>query len=657
MKTIKKIFLLSSFLYFLSGNAQAPNKFSFQAVVRNTSNQLITNQSVGVKISLISVVMSSETAEFEETHTVTTNTNGLFSLKVGEGALVSGDFSAAMSSAANSKKIKCEIDPTGGTNYTIVLNEQLLSVPYALFANTAAYTTSNNSWKITGNSNIDPATQFIGTTDENDIQFRVNNVKSGVIEMTDDLFNNTKNGNVGLGYQTLNSNTTGSYNIANGFQTLYSNTIGDGNVANGFKALKNNTSGNGNIANGYLSLFSNTSGNFNVANGYQALFNNTNGSYNVANGYQSLYSNTIGVDNIANGYNSLFSNTTGYNNVAIGSRTLIYNTTGSNNIASGSEALNNNTTGSNNVATGYQSLSSNTTGSKNVANGFQSLFYNTTGHDNVANGSQSLFYNTTGYSNVANGNLSLYSNTTGSDNVANGKESLAYNTTGYNNVAIGNQSLFSNTIGIKNVAIGTGALRTIITGNSNTVIGNNSGGSLPSFVNNVTCLGSDTGWNTTSSNQINIGNQSVTSIGGQVNWGTYSDKRIKTNVKENVPGLAFIKQLMPVTYHLDIKKQYELAMNGKKDESADYPEKYDIEKITQTGFLAQDVETASKNVGYNFSGVEVPKNGQGLYKLRYAEFVVPLVQAVKELSAENELLKQKNNELESRLKALEDKVK
>jgi hypothetical protein len=146
MKPIyKKIFLLCSFLYFLSGNAQAPNKFSFQAVVRNSSNQLVTNQSVGVKISLISVVMSSETAEFEETHTVTTNINGLFSLKVGEGTLVLGDFTTAMNSNASSKKIKCEIDPTGGTNYTIVSNEQLLSMPYALKANFATYANNANS--------------------------------------------------------------------------------------------------------------------------------------------------------------------------------------------------------------------------------------------------------------------------------------------------------------------------------------------------------------------------------------------------------------------------------------------------------------------------------------------------------------------------------
>ena len=83
--------------------------------------------------------MGTENAEFEEIHTVTTNTNGLFSIKVGGGTLVSGDFTTAMSSGAYSKKIKCEIDPTGGTNYTIVSNEQLLSVPYALKANTASF--------------------------------------------------------------------------------------------------------------------------------------------------------------------------------------------------------------------------------------------------------------------------------------------------------------------------------------------------------------------------------------------------------------------------------------------------------------------------------------------------------------------------------------
>ena len=592
----RKLFFLFSFLYFLTGNAQAPNKFSFQAVVRNTSNQLITNQSVGVKISLISVVMGTENAEFEETHTVTTNANGLFSLKVGEGTLISGDFSAAMSSAASSKKIKCEIDPTGGTNYTIVSNEQLLSVPYALKANNATYAwtaetansaTDYNAWKKTGNSNIDPTTQFIGTTDDNALQFKVNNEKAGIIETSDITTNTVKNGNTAFGYQSLNSNTTGNYNVATGFQSLASNTTGS----------------------------------YNVANGVQSLYANTTGNYNVANGPLSLSSNTTGDNNVANGLNSLRLNTTGSYNVANGNISLFYNTTGN----------------------------------KNVANGYESLYSNTTGSENVANGYESLYSNTTGNNNVANGNLSLFSNTTGNYNVANGNLSLSSNTTGDNNVANGNLSLFSNTTGRTNVAIGFKALYNNIDGEFNTGIGVDAGANLPNNVYNVTCVGAGTGWNTTTSNQINIGNHSVTNIGGQVNWGTYSDKRIKTDVKENVPGLAFIKQLTPVTYHLDIKKQYELEMNGKKDESADYPEKYDIEKIIQTGFLAQDVETASKSVGYNFSGVEVPKNGQGLYKLRYAEFVVPLVQAVKEQQTQIEELKKENAEIKKLLQQILDK--
>ena len=130
----KKISYLFLFFCFLNANAQAPEKFSFQAVVRNTNNQLIANQNVGLRISILSVIMGSENPEFIETHTATTNQNGLFSIQVGSGTVVSGSLSTALNSSAQSKKIKCEIDPAGGTNYTIVSNEQLLSVPYALEA-------------------------------------------------------------------------------------------------------------------------------------------------------------------------------------------------------------------------------------------------------------------------------------------------------------------------------------------------------------------------------------------------------------------------------------------------------------------------------------------------------------------------------------------
>jgi hypothetical protein len=161
MKTqtiLTKFLFLCSFYFVLKANAQAlpPEKFSFQAVVRNSSNQLIANKNVGVRISILSVVMGSENAEFIETHTVTTNQNGLFSIQIGNGTIVSGSLLSAVNSNGQSKKIKCEIDPTGGTNYTIVSNESLLSVPYALKSNSAVY--SNNADFATNATNATTAT-------------------------------------------------------------------------------------------------------------------------------------------------------------------------------------------------------------------------------------------------------------------------------------------------------------------------------------------------------------------------------------------------------------------------------------------------------------------------------------------------------------------
>ncbi len=70
-----------------------------------------------------------------------------------------------------------------------------------------------------------------------------------------------------------------------------------------------------------------------------------------------------------------------------------------------------------------------------------------------------------------------------------------------------------------------------------------------------------------------------------------------------------------------------------KPDTTDWEGKYDIEKIRMTGFLAQDVEKAAQNAGFDFSGVVKPQNEHDLYSLRYAEFVVPLVKAVQEQQA------------------------
>lgn len=164
-------------------------------------------------------------------------------------------------------------------------------------------------------------------------------------------------------------------------------------------------------------------------------------------------------------------------------------------------------------------------------------------------------------------------------------------------------------------------------GNNNIAIGYNSGNNSDApNVSNSIGIGND-GYLNGTSNQVLIGNPSTVYIGGLKPWSTPSDKRIKRNIKEEVVGLDFIKRLRPVTYYKSIKAIQ--AITGDK-ETPDFSEKYDVEKIKETGFLAQEVEAAAKAAGFNFSGVGIPKKSNQMYTLSYELFVVPLVKAVQE---------------------------
>jgi len=219
-----------------------------------------------------------------------------------------------------------------------------------------------------------------------------------------------------------------SWNEVGYFIDTYSTTK---NFFAGTNAGNNTMSGVNNLGIGGDSLFSNTTGSRNLAIGIRSLFSNTGGSRNLAIGGSSLDANITGLNNLAVGYESLFTNTTGSNNLAIGFQSLFSNTTGFDNLAIGFQSLPSNT-GSRNLAIGIKSLFSNTGGSNNLAIGGSSLRVNTTGYDNLAIGFQSLFSNTTGSDNLAIGIQSLLSNTTGSNNVALGDVSGSlFNT--YNN--------------------------------------------------------------------------------------------------------------------------------------------------------------------------------------------------------------------------------
>ena len=115
--------------------AQAPSKMSYQAVVRDASDVLVTNQAVGMQVSILQGSFTG-TPAYVETHSPSTNINGLVSIEIGSGTVVSGTFNS-IDWGNGPYFIKTETDPTVGTSYTITGTSQLLSVPYALRANIA----------------------------------------------------------------------------------------------------------------------------------------------------------------------------------------------------------------------------------------------------------------------------------------------------------------------------------------------------------------------------------------------------------------------------------------------------------------------------------------------------------------------------------------
>jgi hypothetical protein len=210
----------------------------------------------------------------------------------------------------------------------------------------SANTTGTNAiWTTLGNAGTNTLTNFIGTTDNVPLNFRVNNQKAGSIDH--------QQLNVLLGYQTGTAITTGSSNVAVGHQALASLTTGERNTAIGYQTLFNNTTGIINDAVGYKALYNNTSGGSNVAFGYFALTSNTVGGGNVAVGREALYMNSTGDSNTGVGLSSLMLNSIGTENTGFGKYTLFNNSTGFHNTAVGANALYNNTTGNNNTIVGY----------------------------------------------------------------------------------------------------------------------------------------------------------------------------------------------------------------------------------------------------------------------------------------------------------------
>lgn len=402
--------------------------------------------------------------------------------------------------------------------------------------------------------------------------------------------------------------------------------------------------------------------NRNVFIGGLAGFQTNTGYDNTFLGHNVAPLNTTGYENTFVGQNAGYNTTTASKNTFVGQNAGVSTTAYSLNTFVGQNAGHANTTGYANTYLGQDAGSSNTDGELNTFVGQSAGLNNTTGDQNTFVGQAAGHGNTTGYYNTFLGRFTGFDNETGYYNTFAGHSAGEDNTTGHGNSFVGESSGNRNTSGFFNTFIGRTAGLNNTIGDLRTGVGN-SANSIGTNYDNSTGIGYNA--DPSGSNIIHVGNTSVISIKGEVGFSTYSDQRFKQNIqRDEVPGMAFIRELAPVTYQMDIRAHadWKEATYGEPD-TINWDSKYDIEQITFTGFLAQEVEAAAQKIGYDFSGVDEPQNDQGVYGLRYATFVVPLVKAtqeqdeeIRDLKSEIRGQKSENKRLRDRLNDLEDLV-
>jgi hypothetical protein len=638
-------------------SAQVPQAIVYQAVARDTAGNPLPNQNISLRFSVHDSIPGG-TVAYKETQTATTNVVGLFNVNLGQGTVVSGTFSAMVWSKP--KYLQVELDAAGGSNYVNLGTEQMLSVPYAFYSGA-----STGGWSLNGNAGTN-GTNFIGTIDDVPFQIRQNNHNAGKIDHS--------KRNVSLGYAAGDSTSNSFNNVFIGDSSGY-HDHGAHNTFVGFTAGKNSYATSSNSFFGSKSGYSNTEGFDNSFFGAESGADIKTGSSNSFFGYRAGTNYNVGSRNSFFGSNAgagQFSSS-GSDNIFVGFYAGAINTTGSNNIFLGSESGTNNLSGLNNVFVGHSTGFYNSTGNNNSFIGAQAGSNNIIGSSNCFFGYQAGTYGYSASFNIAIGQNALYNNNVANNNVAIGFEALKdqyflnnFNPYNSDNVAVGYHALEKNaptsiTTGIQNVAVGAYAGDENTTGSGNTFIGYNTGISTGATANNITCIGNSAKANI--NDAVRIGNSSVTTIEGQVPFSSPSDGRFKNNITEEVRGLDFILRLRPVVYNFDTRKFDEFRNAGIATEQMKRTDYGPSTAIRQSGFIAQEVETALKESGYDFNGLHIPVNEFDNYSIAYSQFTVPLVKAVQELHQKNEELTKENlalkelmNTMEARLQSIETKI-
>ena len=519
--TVLSVFILL-FVSF-SAFSQAPNLLNYQGVARNSVGNPLPNQTMKLRLSIHDLLPSGAVV-YSEIRQITTNLGGLFSVQIGSaGASSSTGTLGGVNWLVGNKFLQVELDPTSNSNYLDIGTVQLVSVPYAFGAGSAATVKTNAN--LTGVvTSLGNATSIANGAITSDMIGTLNKSKVGL-----DLVNNTSDAakpistlaQAALENKLNIADSTSAYVTPTQLAANKFDLTPITNAIAGKLAIADSTNSYVTPAKLAAKAFDSTS----ISNRINLKVNTsslatvaTSGSYNDLTNKPTVpaaYSlPTASVSELGGIKVGTGLSIDGDGVLTAGSGVPYSGATGAVDLGAFDLKVNGLTVGrgggnvDGNTANGNMSLYSNSSGNSNTAYGYASLYSNTTGMDNIANGNQSLYFNTTGSNNTAIGNASLNKNITGQDNTAIGIGSL-YNNNGSYNTANGTRSLYSNTTGGSNTALGYYAGTTNTTGNQNTLIGYYADVSSNNL-SNATAIGYEA--TVSASNTIQLGNTSVTNV-------------------------------------------------------------------------------------------------------------------------------------------------
>jgi hypothetical protein len=680
---MKRIFFFI-ILVFLGAalSAQTPSSFRYQAVARNNSGNVLVNQNVSFRISILIGSAAGATA-YSETHSgKTTNAFGLVELEIGKGMPVNGTFSA-INWGSNSYFVKVEMDPAGGTSYQTLSTSQLLSVPYALYAKTVetgdnwGSQSVNSNASITGNGTVSTP---LGIADNGVTSSKIQN---GAVTADKLGSNSVTEAKIAAGAvtgakiaqsgatsgQTLKWNGTAwaPGNDEQGGLTLpYEGTaltaeqgssalkVSNSGTAFGVAAITGHTTATSGSTRGVIGQSDSPNGR--GVQGYAS--GKTGQNYGVAGFTDSSDGSAAGVYGGASSSTGATSAVMGWNVSTVGTGVYGYagTSTGANYGVRGISASTSGTgiLGEANAPSGSTfgvagrafspsgagvfGTSNSTTGSawgvfgSTISTSGRAIGARAIANTGTTYGIHSQVFSNDGFSGYFTGGKFYVSG-----NVGIGTETPEYRLDVYapSGVVSTGLAIFRNSAGDDKVQIrqnsnGAGAVYVYKTGGEQTMALFGEGNS---YIN-----GGNLGIGTTAPTQALhvVGNVRVSAIGSGVYWGAVnrsvdgtlttstSDIRLKENVKTLNGGLDKVLQLRGVSFTWKSNPEYG----------------------NRIGFIAQEFEKVIPELVFT-------NEVDGFKGINYAEVTAVLVEAIKELKAENDRLKVENDKFNSRLEKLE----